>query len=908
MFPGPEHRRDSDSRRAVIRACAGDSGVRLGSAGRSGDRREIVRADGATLRLLRTDEPQDEDGLRSRGQRRRGDFEVQRPYSPVILIVCFLISSGLGCVRGNPQMTFDDAQKTFQRGDLIASQDQARNQVKRLHDSDPAWASRFRILEAESMLWRGMNQEALSVLSADSGSAADRESVIHAFAVEGVARAHLHSFSEADSVLARAEQMCLSREEASCGTVSRARGILAVERGQLTEARRFFQQSLSFARSHTDRFLEATALSNLGLIAVAEENFDEAKDQADAAYETAVSINAARVALVAQGNSGWASYRLGDFERALPAFQQVEQRAAQLGDVFDQENELTNLGYIYMDQRQFDLAAQNFQQALKLAEGIKAKEDIYNALRVLARLELQVGDPDKASQYADRALSIARESGNHADELYPMLVQGQVAAQRGEAVNAQQIFEDVESDKACPVFLKWEAQHSLAQLYEKLKQSKGADREYRAALSTFEAARATVQHEDFQLSFRTNAARMYDDYVHFLVAQGKTDEALRWADNSRARTLLEGLGLLAHESGVAAGKTAHFEPPALNPQAIASRAKGAILYYWLGEHQSYLWAITPRQTKLFTLPAGPEIEAAVQRYRKALTGPTDVLEAGNEDGRSLYRTLIAPAQSLLAKGEGVFVTPDGVLNNLNFETLIVSDPAPHYWIEDAVITDSSSLRMLSASYSGQRKQNRRRMLLIGNSIAPNEQYPALPNAQGEMESIARHFPNAQQIFSGAGATPAAYVASHPEEFSHIHFVAHGMASRLSPLDSAIVLSKDPSVADSFKLHARDIIRHPLRADIVTVSACYGAGEHAYSGEGLVGLAWAFLRAGAYNVIAGLWEVADASTEQLMDRFYDELDKGASPDGALRSAKLALLRGHTYRNPFYWAPLQLYAGS
>jgi len=264
----------------------------------------------------------------------------------------------------------------------------------------------------------------LSVLSADSGSAADRESVIHAFAVEGVARAHLHSFSEADSVLARAEQMCLSREEASCGTVSRARGILAVERGQLTEARRFFQQSLSFARSHTDRFLEATALSNLGLIAVAEENFDEAKDQADAAYETAVSINAARVALVAQGNSGWASYRLGDFERALPAFQQVEQRAAQLGDVFDQENELTNLGYIYMDQRQFDLAAQNFQQALKLAEGIKAKEDIYNALRVLARLELQVGDPDKASQYADRALSIARESGNHADELYPMVAGG----------------------------------------------------------------------------------------------------------------------------------------------------------------------------------------------------------------------------------------------------------------------------------------------------------------------------------------------------------------------------------------------------------------------------------------------------------------------------------------------------
>jgi CHAT domain-containing protein len=100
----------------------------------------------------------------------------------------------------------------------------------------------------------------------------------------------------------------------------------------------------------------------------------------------------------------------------------------------------------------------------------------------------------------------------------------------------------------------------------------------------------------------------------------------------------------------------------------------------------------------------------------------------------------------------------------------------------------------------------------------------------------------------------------------------------------------------------------LRADLVTISACYGAGERAYSGEGLVGLSWAFLRAGAHNVVAALWEATDASTEQLMDKFYDELDKGAKPDAALRAAKLSLLRGSGFHNPFYWAPFQLYAGS
>ena len=112
--------------------------------------------------------------------------------------------------------------------------------------------------------------------------------------------------------------------------------------------------------------------------------------------------------------------------------------------------------------------------------------------------------------------------------------------------------------------------------------------------------------------------------------------------------------------------------------------------------------------------------------------------------------------------------------------------------------------------------------------------------------------------------------------------------------------------NSFKLYARDIIRHSLRANLVTISACYSAGERSYSGEGLVGLSWAFLRAGAHNVVAALWDVSDASTAQLMDKFYDELNKGASADAALRTAKLSLLRGKEFHNAFYWAPFQLYA--
>jgi CHAT domain-containing protein len=460
-----------------------------------------------------------------------------------------------------------------------------------------------------------------------------------------------------------------------------------------------------------------------------------------------------------------------------------------------------------------------------------------------------------------------------------------------------------------PVFLKWEAERSLARLYEDENQRASAESEYRAALNTFEAARSELKHEDSRLPFLSNASRIYDDYVHFLVVQGKTNEALQLADYSRGRTLAEGLGFLQKDE-------TSFKPAVLNAPAVARRAGGVILFYWLGEKQSYLWAITPQKSSLFTLPPGAEIDAAVARYREALAGPQDVLASADTDGQSLYRTLVAPAQALLKKDAKVFIIPDGSLNNLNFETLLVPEAKPseakppeaklHYWIEDVTITNASSLRVLAAARPNKEKRERN-LLLVGNSVAPNDKYPQLPRAEDQMKSVALRFPAAEEkILTQQAATPPAYLASNPERFSYIHFVAHGMASRLSPLDSAIVLSKSSAEDDSFKLYARDIIGHPLRAELVTISACYSSGERAYSGEGLVGLSWAFLRAGAHNVIAALWEATDNSTEQLMDKFYDELQKGKTPDVALRDAKLSLLHNSAFYNPHYWAPFQLYA--
>jgi CHAT domain-containing protein len=203
----------------------------------------------------------------------------------------------------------------------------------------------------------------------------------------------------------------------------------------------------------------------------------------------------------------------------------------------------------------------------------------------------------------------------------------------------------------------------------------------------------------------------------------------------------------------------------------------------------------------------------------------------------------------------------------------------------------------------------RDLLLIGDPATAGTEFDPLPHAAAEIERIQRHFPaQGQTVLTQARAVPAAYTVSGPEQFRYIHFVAHGTASRLSPLDSAVVLSPTQSNPDDFKLYARDIVRHPLHARLVTISACYGSGIRTYAGEGLVGLAWAFLRAGSHNVISALWQADDAATPLLMDRLYAELEAGSSPDAALRAAKLSLIRSpNVYRKPFYWGAFQLYTG-
>jgi CHAT domain-containing protein len=454
----------------------------------------------------------------------------------------------------------------------------------------------------------------------------------------------------------------------------------------------------------------------------------------------------------------------------------------------------------------------------------------------------------------------------------------------------------------------------LAELFELEGNIKAAEQTYKATLATFESARAQLRNENSRLPFAANATGIYDHYIHLLVEQGRGEEALAAADQSRARTLAQGLG-------IAESKTS-YHPASLNPRQIARDSGATLLFYWLGAQHSYLWAITPAKIALFPLPAQKEIAARVERYRKTLLDAEDPLQAGDEDGQALYQLLVAPAAKLIRPDSPVMILADGALNQLNFETLLAPGPGvspqvtsgagtgAHYWIDDQTLLSAPSLELLAAArpaVGGSRK-----LLLLGNPVTASQEYPSLPLFGLEMTQIARHFTARHAaVFAGQKATPAAYLTSNPAQYAYIHFVSHAIASRADPLDSAIILSGSTlsggrTGEESYKLYAREIMQHPIDARLVTISACYGSGTRSYAGEGLVGLSWAFLRAGAHNVIGALWEVSDDSTPRLMDALYQGLADGQNPASALRRAKLSLLHSPgRFRAPFYWAPFQIY---
>ena len=775
---------------------------------------------------------------------------------------------------------YDGAMRIAQAGIAAAGKDSA---------SEAYW--RFRILKGDILYAQGFNDEALRLLRIPVGPvphAAELEALrLTELGTMACHRANRADYDEAFEDFERALALLAPIPESAVPPkLDLGRGLVLQERGKFEEAEALYRKVLDNAERHGDKYNAGSALGNLGYLRMKSARYDEALTFFHRVLQ--LSLPSPVHKAVTLTNMGWCYYDLGDFDHARSLFEEADKLIAPNHSRYRSAT-LGGFGRIYFAREMFPEALAWFKKAADVAHDYRVTDLNAEWLTYLAATCIEMNDLACAETSNREAGRIYAGLPNELMRGWQMLNVARIAEARGSLAEAESGYRSV----AGPQFFQGArvaAGNRLALLLDRLNRPDEARAEFARAAALVEDKRSGMLKDEDKITYLASAARLYTGYIEYLSSHNQVGEALRIAESSRARLLAEKLG---REGPV---KSA---PDPRVYQALARDTRTVFLSYWTAPKASYLWVVTGTDTQQFRLPSESKLKVLVDSYNKAIRA-RDLLP--DPAASQLFDALIQPAEPFIPPGSTVAIVPDGPLHSLNFEALVVPNPRPHYWIQDVAISVVPSLNLLEIGTASRPAAS---LLLIGDPVSVGEEFPRLPRAADEIRSVERNFPASRTLaLTGAAARPAAYGQNHPERFSTIHFSSHAVANYESPLDSAVILS--PGGSDPFKLYARDVMNHPIKAELVTLSACESAGTRSYSGEGLVGFAWAFLKAGARNVVASLWNADDAASAQIMGRMYAEMRKGKSPAEALRESKFSLIASTgNYRKPNYWAPFALF---
>lgn len=808
------------------------------------------------------------------------------------------------------EKTYRDGYRQLEAGNLGAAKALAEDGLRQAQSTgEEAWSWAFEVMDAEVLVGqRNITTALLSRLDAGLSVERPRDRVlVRALMTRGFARCYApdgdnepdrdEARTRAQTDLETAERIAeFLRSPRLVAEATLRRGTCAALRDDSATAEALFRKTMKAAQRQGFRLIEAKAAGNLGNLLAKTAEYDDAVRWLRRSEALTVGLPAGATRARNLGRLGWCYLLLGDYERAIQVLQEAEALMRKLDLAGDRRIVLENLGRSLQGQGHHARASQSYARAAAIAETIKDREGSAEALAAIqatrAALALERASYGEAAFRAEEALRIQDEHRLHTGRPQTLLLLGEVWERRGESSRATAFYNQVIGLSKAESDLVWEAHAGLARLHARAQRPAEAEAAYRRAFALMEVSLAQLLEPEHQLPFISNMSRFYDDYVDFLVAQGRTADALRVADESRARLLRERL----RGTGSVPGRPVDYP-------RLARKANALLLFYSIAPERSFLWAVTADGITLVPLPGEKTLSALVAAHQRLILSSRDPLDEAAPEATELYRLLVQPVAAAMTSKARVIIVSDGPLEQLNFETLVVPGLRPHYLIEDAVLARTPSLRLLQTE-SPSSPARERSLLALGDPVSADPEFPMLPFAGKEVASIATLFePENRLILTGVRAIPSAYRNADPQRFAYIHLAAHAQANSVVPLDSSVVLSAD---AGEYKLYARDVIAVPLNAELVTLSTCRSAGARTFSGEGLVGLSWAFLSAGGKRVIGGLWPVEDASTAELMTDLYRRIASGAEPVAALRQAKLALLHSDTaYRKPYYWAPFVVY---
>ena len=466
--------------------------------------------------------------------------------------------------------------------------------------------------------------------------------------------------------------------------------------------------------------------------------------------------------------------------------------------------------------------------------------------------------------------------------------------------------------------------YSLGRDFEHLGSLHEALDYFRSSIKLYDITRALLKSEDaWKISFRDQHQDAYSALWGTLLTLQKTDEALCAAEQGRAQAFIDALKI---RFGLTPTSLAPLEPKEaisfisreLSTQTVFLALQRDTINVWvLGKGSEVVF----RQLKieggsadedLVTLlleSALKKIGAGVRvicedRSLDELSGDSPSKREANEEViepshctvdslRPLYDAVIGPIANLL-QGDDLVIVPDGPLWMAPWAALSES-------MRIRTVPSLTSLKMIADvdedyySKSG--------ALLVGDPCVKEVpiKLSQLPYAKKEVEVIGEILKIPP--LTGREATKAE-VLKRIAPVALIHIAAHGRQET-----GEIALAPNPGWTSKFPeeedyiLKISDVQAVKLRARLVVLSCCH-SGRGKVKAEGVVGMARAFLCAGARSVLVSLWAIDDEATMKFMKCFYQHLRDGKRASVALHQAMKSLQESEQFGAVKYWAPFVL----
>jgi CHAT domain-containing protein/tetratricopeptide (TPR) repeat protein len=375
-----------------------------------------------------------------------------------------------------------------------------------------------------------------------------------------------------------------------------------------------------------------------------------------------------------------------------------------------------------------------------------------------------------------------------------------------------------------------------------------------------------------------------------------------------------------------------------------------------GTERGYVWAVSRTQVAWAELRIGPE---ALRKAITALLAQMDTRGRGirldnnsaalrptfdRKAGFELYRQLFGDPniQAVVSSKTRWILAPQGALLAAPFNALVAAapeakgsdtDPAvlrATHWLglERALsfLPSVANLSMARRKGGLRAPASARPLFAMGDPVFAPGSLPRLPGTRTEIDMLVQALrARRDDVLLDAQATETELKkrsqSGSLEQARVVVFATHGLlAGGLSGelQEPALVLTfpqKKSSTDDGF-LTASEAAQLRFDADWIVLSACDTAGSASAEGEGLTGLARAFLFAGGRALLVSQWRLGDDSAPLLTSGTFAAM-AGRSPVSraeALRESMRRLMSDASHdrarltrAHPAVWAPMILVGG-